>query len=123
MADLTVHVADLELAADWTDDNPETRDAIEATLPLEGEATRWGEELYFSTPVDVSVENGQEELPVGAIAYWPQGNAVCLFWGPTPASLGDEPRAAGPVNLVGMLDSPERLVEIDGDAKVRIESG
>ena len=121
MADLTVRVNDLELTADWTDDSPETRTAIEAELPIEGRATRWGDELYFRTPVDVPEEDGQEEVPEGSIAYWPQGNAVCLFWGPTPASTGEEPRAASPVNLVALLDDPGKVDAIEGGADVRIE--
>jgi len=122
MADLTVHVGDLELSAAWTGDNPETRAAIEADLPIEGRATRWGDELYVRTPVDVPEEAGQEEVPEGAVAYWPQGNAVCLFWGPTPASTGEEPRAASAVNLVALLDDPDRLDAIEGGAEVRIEA-
>lgn len=122
MADLRVTVGDLELAADWTDDHPETRRAIEAALPVEGDATRWGDELYFSIPVDVEPAGGQTEMPVGGIAYWPPGNAVCLFWGPTPASHGDEPRAASDVSLVAMIDDPSALSQIEGGAVVRIES-
>jgi hypothetical protein len=122
MPDLRVRVEDLELSAEWTGDNPETRAAIKAELPIEGHATRWGDELYFRTPVDVREEDGQETVPEGAIAYWPQGNAVCLFWGTTPASTGEEPRAASAVNLVAMLSDPERLNGVEGGAEVRIES-
>ena len=121
MPDLRVRVDDLELAAEWTDDSPDTRAAIEAELPIEGRATRWGDELYFRTPVDVPEENAREEVPAGAIAYWPQGNAVCLFWGATPASVGGEPRAASPVNLVAIIEDHERLDAVNGGAEVRIE--
>lgn len=121
MGDLRVTVDDLVLAASWTGDNPETRRAIEDALPVAGEASRWGDELYFETPVDVPIEDGQEEVPVGAIAYWPRGNAVCLFWGPTPASRGEEPRAASDVAVVARLDDPDALASIEGGADVRIE--
>jgi hypothetical protein len=60
MTDLHVYVDDLELAAEWTGDNPETRAGIEAELPIEGHATRWSDELHFRTPVDVPGENGQD---------------------------------------------------------------
>ena len=122
MPDLRVSIDDVELAAEWTDDNLETRAAIEVALPIEGRATRWGDELYVRTPVDVPAENAREAVPEGAVAYWPQGNAVCLFWGPTPASVGEEPRAASPVNVVAMLSGPGRLDSVDGDAAVRIEA-
>lgn len=121
MADLRVTVDDIELDASWAGDNPETRRAIEEALPLSGDAARWGDELYFRTPVDVPGEDGQVEVPIGAVAYWPQGNALCLFWGPTPASRGDEPRAASAVNLVALIDDAEQLADVDGDAHVRVE--
>jgi len=122
MADLHLVVDGHELTADWTDDNPKTRSAIEDALPLEGTATRWGDELYFRTEVDVPAEDAQAEVPVGSIAYWPQGNAICLFWGPTPASRSDEPRAASPVNLVADIDDVSAFASIEGGAQVRIES-
>ena len=121
MADLRVTVDDVELTADWTGDNPDTRGAIEDALPLSGRAARWGEELYFETPVDVPLEDARTEVPVGAIAYWPTGNALCLFWGPTPASHGEEPRAASPVNVVAVVEDVAPLSGVDGGAEVGIE--
>ena len=120
MADLQITVDDVTLEATWTDEAPETRDALEAALPLSGEAARWGEELYFSTPVDVGPENARAEVPVGAVAYWPAGNALCLFWGPTPASVGAEPRAASPVNVVAQVQDTSALADIDGGASVTV---
>lgn len=123
MADLRIHVGDVELAADWTDENPRTKEALEAALPLAGDAARWGEELYFETPVDVPIEDARAAVPVGAVAYWPTGNAICLFWGPTPASSGDEPRAASPVNVVATIEDVSALSGVEGGARVRIERG
>lgn len=129
MSDLRIDVDGRDLYAEWTGDNPETRTAIEAALPLSGEASRWGDELYFRTPVDVGPEDAREEVAVGSVAYWSQGNAVCLFWGPTPASREGEPRAESPVNVVAVVDdvSPleeiEEIEEIDGDATVTLRSG
>ena len=120
MADLELTVGDRELTAAWTDTNPETRAAIEAALPLSGAATRWGDELYFSTPVDVPPEETQTEVPVGAVAYWPQGNAVCLFWGETPASRDGEPRAAAPVSVVARIDDVAPLRSLSDGATVRL---
>ncbi|MFB6129541.1 MAG: cyclophilin-like family protein [Salinigranum sp.] len=118
--DLRVAVGDLELAADWTDDNPTTREAVERALPLSGEAVRWGDELYFAVPVDVPAENASTAVPVGALAYWPAGDTLCLFWGPTPASHDDEPRAASPVNVVARVVDVEPLSGIDGGASVGV---
>jgi len=121
MADLRIHVDDLVVDAEWTDGSPETRNAIAGGLPLSGDAARWGDELYFSIPVDVPEENGQVEVPEGAVAYWPRGNALCLFWGPTPQSAGEAPRAASAVDVVARIDEPGALDAIDGNARVRVE--
>lgn len=122
MADLRVHVDDLTLEANWTEESPETRAAVAEALPLEGDAARWGEELYFSTPVETAAENARAEVEPGTIAYWPQGSALCLFWGPTPASRGEEPRAASPVNVLARIENHSALSAVDGGARVRVEA-
>jgi hypothetical protein len=121
MSDLTVDVDGHALAATWTDGDPALRAAIADALPVEGRATRWGDELYLSVPVEVTPTSTREEVPVGAVAYWPAGPALCLFWGPTPASRGDEPRAAGPVAVVARVDDVEPLRSVAGGANVRFE--
>ena len=122
MADLRITIDGIELEAEWTGDNPTTRDAIADALPVEGDAARWGDELYFGIPVDVPEEDGQVEVPEGAIAYWPQGDALCVFWGPTPASVDDTPRAASAVNVVAMLDDPSAIRLDPGGAHVSVRS-
>ena len=121
MADLRITVEDVTLSANWTDENPDTRAAIEAALPIEGDASRWGDELYFRIPVDVPQESAQTTVPVGAVAYWPQGNALCLFWGQTPASTDDRPRAASPVNVVATIEDVSPLGSIEGGANVLMD--
>ena len=121
MPDLRITVDDTTLSADWTDENPETRRSLSDALPLSGDAARWGDELYFSTPVDAPVEDARDEVEVGAVAYWPQGSALCLFWGPTPASTGEMPRAASPVNVVARITDTSPLDGLDGGARVRVE--
>lgn len=122
MSDLRIRIDDLELTATWTGENLRTREAIEAALPLSGEAARWGDELYFSTTVDVPAEDAQVEVPVGALAYWPRGNALCLFWGPTPASVDEAPRAASDVNVVATIDDVSPLASLTGGATVTVEA-
>lgn len=73
-------------------------------LPIKRSANLWGDEIYFSIPVDVDMEAGaKEEVESGTLAYWPPGNAFCLFFGPTPASNSSKPKAASPVNIIGKL--------------------
>jgi hypothetical protein len=98
-------------------DNPTAR-ALGDALPLTGTISMWGDELFFSTDVQAELaDEARVEMEVGDIAYWPPGHAVCVFFGRTPASEGDQPRAASPVNPVGkLLTDPDTLKNIaDGD--------
>lgn len=104
------------IASAELNDSPTARLLWDA-LPVDGKANRWGDEIYFAIPVDADEEpESRAEVEVGAIAFWPPGNAFCIFWGPTPASRGSQPVAASPVNVLG---------KIEGDAKQfdRIASG
>jgi hypothetical protein len=96
--------------------NPTTAQAIRDALPIHGRANRWGDEIYFSTPVTVPVEKAQEEVEVGDLAFWPPGHGFCIFFGRTPASTSEKPRAASPVNVFG---------KVSGDATIfrRTRSG
>jgi uncharacterized protein len=74
-------------------------------LPIEATAETWGEEIYFSIPVRApEEEDARAVVDVGTIAYWPPGNAFCIFFGPTPASRNrNEIRPYSPVNVVGTV--------------------
>jgi uncharacterized protein len=100
-----------------------TARAIWNALPLDGRANRWGDELYFSIPVDLAeAEDAREVVQAGDIAYWPPGSAVCIFWGPTPASEGQEPRAASPVNVFGHIgEDPQAFSAVRSGAPVKLE--
>ena len=80
-----------------------TADAIWDALPITARGNTWGDEIYFGIPVSVGEENGKEVVEMGDIAYWPPGSAFCIFFGPTPASDGDEIRPASPVNIIGRV--------------------
>ena len=94
-----------------------TAEALWNALPLEASANTWGDEIYFRVAVQVDEEDGASDVvDMGALAYWPPGQALCLFFGRTPASRGDEIRAASAVNVIG---------SVEGDATVlkHVESG
>ncbi|MGA2501002.1 MAG: cyclophilin-like fold protein [Tepidisphaeraceae bacterium] len=94
-----------------------TANKLAAMLPLQIAMNRWGDEYYGSLPAALGIgqqPDAREEMAVGELAYWPPGNALCIFFGPTPVSTADEPRAASPVNPVGM---------IEGDATVLKQMG
>ena len=98
-----------------------TADALWNALPITATAQIWGDELYFSTPVDAPDEDVQETVNKGAVAYWPPGKALCWFWGPTPMSRGDEIRPASPVNILGHIESePEELSQIPAGSEITV---
>ncbi len=93
-----------EVEADLLEErSPQTVKALWAVLPLTARANTWGNEIYFSIGVTVGQENANDVVEKGVIAYWPPGQAFCIFFGPTPASRGEECRAASPVNVVGRV--------------------
>ena len=112
---ITVTAGSVIVTATLNDSN--TAEALWNALPLEASANTWGDEIYFRVAVQVDEEDGASDVVnMGALAYWPPGQALCLFFGPTPASRGDEIRAASAVNVIG---------SIEGDATVlkHVESG
>ena len=91
-------------------------------LPIDKHCNTWGDEIYFSIPVRAQEENAQAVVQEGDIAYWPPGTAFCVFFGPTPASSGDEIRPASPVNVIGKLSGdPKEFRKVSQGEKVTIE--
>jgi hypothetical protein len=80
-----------------------TANTIWLALPFEAYVNVWGEEIYFEIPVNMPIENGRTRMKVGEVAYWPNGNALCLFFGPTPVSKDGTPTAVSDVSPVGMV--------------------
>lgn len=111
----------IQIEADLND--TDTARALADALPLEGKATRWGDEIYFPTDVACELEaTARCELDIGELAYWPPGQAFCIFWGPTPASDGDMPRAASDVNPIGrVVNNPLPLAEVANGETIRIQ--
>ena len=111
-----------EVKAELVDKNPKTAENIWKTLPIESEANRWGDEIYFEIPVKVNLENPQQEVEVGNIAYWPPGSAFCMFFGRTPVSTSSKPKAYSPVNIFGkIIDNIEILKKVKDGDKIIIE--
>ena len=78
--------------------------AIVEKLPLDVSPNEWGDEFYFEIPVkSVLDETATRIVKIGDIGYWPPGNALAIFFGPTPLSRGSDPVPAGEVNIVGKI--------------------
>ena len=99
--EMKIKAGGVEMTAELNDSK--TADAIWDALPITARGNTWGDEIYFGIPVSADEENGKEVVELGDIAYWPPGSAFCIFFGPTPASRGDEIRPASAVNVVGKV--------------------
>lgn len=104
-------------------DETPTSTALLGALPIVSTARTWGEEVYFDTPVSVPREPGARQVVApGTVAFWTDGDALALPYGPTPISRGEECRLASPCNLLGSLDDDPRILATvrDGDP-IRVE--
>ena len=120
MKQILITVDDFEFKAILHD--TQTAAAIFKILPIEGLAQIWGNEIYFSAPVNVDEESdAKEEVEVGDLAFWPIGSAFCIFFGKTPMSTGDKPRAASPVNVFGKIEgTTEKLKQVEPGSMIQI---
>ena len=118
---IRITAGDVSTEAELTES--ETADALWEGLPITGSANVWGEEIYFSIPVEAPLEaSAREEMEVGEIAYWPPGSAFCIFFGRTPASVDDAPRAASAVNPLGRVaGDPKDFLSVRSGEAVLLE--
>ena len=104
-------------------ENTNTASVIFNALPIESTAHLWGEEIYFNIPVELELEDGKEILEEGDIAYWPSGKSMCIFFGPTPSSKGEEIRAYSPVSVFGRVsDDAKKLKKVREGDRIRVEA-
>jgi hypothetical protein len=110
------------VSADATLDDSRTAGAVWAALPLDAKAETWGDEIYFAIPVTEKEDDARATVALGDLGYWPPGRAFCIFFGPTPASRGDEIRPASPVNVFGRVSGdPTAFRKVRAGTTVRLE--
>jgi hypothetical protein len=100
-------------------DESETAKAIWENLPLKNSVNRWGDEVYFPIPVSLDeAADARQDMQVGELGYWPTGSAFCIFFGVTPVSQGQQPRAYSNVNPFGMIDGDATILRAVKDGEV-----
>ena len=108
MRTIRITAGKVQATADLND-SP-TAGAIWDALPIRARGNTWGDEIYFSIPVELEeAADAKAVVDMGDLGYWSPGSAMCIFFGPTPMSRGKEIRPASPVNVFG---------RVNGDATV-----
>ncbi|MCX8030180.1 MAG: cyclophilin-like fold protein [Thermodesulfovibrionales bacterium] len=122
MKEIIIKIADFELKAILY--STDCAKAIIEKLPIEAEPNEWGDEFYFTIPVQCGLDaTATTKVKVGDIGYWPPGRALAIFFGPTPISIGSDPVPASEVNIVGRLvDNPKTLRKAKGANKIIIRA-
>ena len=98
-----IHIKAGAVEAEAELNDTRTAQAIWEILPIESRVNLWADEIYFPIPLSLELETGQDLVNIGELGYWPEGNAFCIFFGPTPVSQGDEIRPASPVTVFGKI--------------------
>jgi hypothetical protein len=108
MQPIRIAVGDLSIDGELND--TECARALARVLPLTAEFRVWGDELHFDVPLeDELVVRPDKSVSVGDLGFWAEGRTLCIFFGPTPMSAGEEPVSAVPVTVVGRLQRVEEL--------------
>ena len=120
MEKITISVEDLTVSAEIN--HSETARKISAALPIEGTVNVWGDEIYFEIPVHMdTAPDARADVAVGDLGYWPTGSAFCIFFGPTPVSTDENPRAYSPVNVFGRITGdPLQFKSVSSGAIIRV---
>ena len=111
MRKILITISNLSVSAELN--SSISADKIWEALPLSGSVNVWGDEIYFEIPVSLKeVSDAQQEVEVGTLAYWPPGSALWVFFGKTPVSTSDKPKAYSPVNILGLVDGDSKVFKI-----------
>ncbi len=98
-----------------------TADLVWDALPISSTGSTWGDEIYFRTDLTADEQDSEAVVDMGAVAFWPPGQAICLFYGLTPMSTGDEIRPASPVNVIGRIEGDPAVLKSASGSDVRVE--
>ena len=119
---ITIKIGHVALEAELND-TPTAR-KVAKVLPLKTTFNTWGDEIYFSIPVEAELdESAREEVAFGDLGYWPTGQAFCIFFGPTPMSTPGKIIPASAVNIIGkVVGDVAKLKDVMQEKEVALEA-
>jgi len=120
MDKIRIESGDISLVAELN--GSDTAISIYNMLTISGIANIWGDEVYFNIPVHIDpASDARQEVGIGDLGYWPVGDAFCIFFGPTPVSTSEIPRAYSPVNVFGhILGDATELRKISSGDEIKV---
>ncbi|MFH1351106.1 MAG: cyclophilin-like fold protein [Pseudomonadota bacterium] len=99
---IKITIGDISMEAELN--NTPTAEKVAEALPIRASFSTWGDEIYFTIPVDADLdESAREEVEMGDLGYWPTGKAFCIFFGQTPMSTPGKIIPASAVNMIGKV--------------------
>ena len=121
MKKIKIAVGSLTMEADLND--TPTAIKIAGILPFKSDFNTWGEEIYFTVPVESELDSSAREVvEAGDLGYWPTGQAFCIFFGQTPMSSPGKIVPASAVNIIGkVLGNPDDFKSVMGEPEVTLE--
>ena len=80
--------------------NTKTAHIIYNALPFQSIVQKWGEEIYFDTPLNINLDpDARSVVEYGEVAFWVAGSAIAIGYGITPVSQENEIRLISPANI------------------------
>jgi hypothetical protein len=119
---LRIRIAGLSMEAELND--TPTAQQVAAALPIQATFNTWGDEIYFTIPVDAALDDSaQDVVEIGDLGYWPPGRALCIFFGQTPVSQPGKIMPASAVNVIGkVVGDATRFKEAMRERQVVLET-
>ncbi|MCI0399776.1 MAG: hypothetical protein L0Y67_06655 [Gammaproteobacteria bacterium] len=123
MQRLRLKLGSVDLEAELLD--TATAKAIYRQTPYSSLAKTWGEEVYFSFPLDVLKEpNAKDVVEAGELAYWVEGQCIAIGYGKTPISRGNEIQLVAKTNIWGKaLGDVKQLRAVKDGDPIQVEKG
>jgi hypothetical protein len=120
---IKIKIGSLSMDAELNDTATATK--VADALPITASFNTWGDEIYFSIPVNSQLDDSAKEVvEMGDLGYWPTGKAFCIFFGPTPMSSGGQIVPASAVNVIGKVSGDARLFkQVMNERQVTLEKG
>ena len=80
--------------------NTKTAHIIYNALPFQSIVQKWGEEIYFDTPLNINLDpDARSVVEYGEVGFWVAGSAIAIGYGRTPVSQENEIRLISPANI------------------------